>query len=226
MKKRGFTLAEILVTLGIIAVASAILAPAITNMRPDRYKFKVLDCYRLANEATEAMLSNPEIYYRQPIDSSTPTSAFLSNGMLNPNTQYGCNGLRCTLRPTLSQFNSTNYSGDCKYPNLMMAMLNLENVTQCTSSITEASGMMQSQIEWHIYVIPPASLNGYQITIDLDHSSNSANCAYTTCSNPDMFIFKVSPSGDISGIDKLTQVYLSNMANTDKSADFEEAAQP
>lgn len=222
MKKRGFTLAEILITLGIIAVASAILAPAIMNMRPDRYKFKVLDCYRLANEATEAMLSNPEIYYRKAIDAN---ASFLSNGMLNPVTQYGCNGLKCTLKPTLSQFNNTKYSGNCKYPNLMTAFLKLDNVTDCNNNASPyvATGTMNNIIEWQIQYIPTVGV--YTIMIDMN-STEGPNASYSSSqTHPDRFTFWVKPSGDILGSDNLTRVYLSNMANTDKSADFEEAAE-
>ena len=225
MKKHGFTLAEVLIALSIIAVGAAILAPTYLQLKPDRYKFKVLNCYKLMNEATQRLLSNPAIYYRKPVDSYT---TYLSNGMLNPNTQYGCNGLNCTERPTQAEFANNAYTGQCKYPNLMMAMLNLENVTQCTVSKPEASGIMQGQIEWRIELIPPVSLNGYAIVIDLDPSSNGLNCIYNSnnCPKPDRFSFRVSPSGDISGVDSLTQVYLKNMTNTDKSCDFNQAAQP
>ena len=231
MKKRGFTLAEILITLGIIAVASAILAPAIMNMRPDRYKFKVLECYKVINDATEAMLSNPEIYYRKPIDSNTPTNAFLANGTLNPNTQYGCNGLRCNEKPTLSQFNDNKYSGVCKYPNLIADFLKLENITYCNNSSTSciATGHRADNTDWTISFVSPQAGGRWRIDVDVDLSANSSNCTYQNtdnnkCLSPDTFSFTINSNGDISGLDQLTRVYLSNMANTDKSADFEEAA--
>lgn len=224
MKKRGFTLAEILVTLSIIAIATALLAPAYNKMRPDKYKFKVLDCYRLASEATEALLNNAEIYYRTSINSSTPSSAFLSNGMLNPNTQWGCNGLICDQMPISTGYNQSKYSGFCKYPNLMTSVLKLENVTDCNTSIQVASGIMNGSIMWTFQAFEYNNV----ITLDMDLSANSPNCSFGNCSgnvNPDRFTFMVNYDGDITGGDPLTRTYLRNMANTDRTADFEEAAQ-
>ena len=43
--KKGFTLAELLITMGIIGVIAAILAPAIGNLMPDSNKGKVLKVY-------------------------------------------------------------------------------------------------------------------------------------------------------------------------------------
>ena len=230
MKKRGFTLAEILVTLSIIAIASALLAPAYNKMRPDKYKFKVLDCYRLASEATEALLNNAAIYYRKSIDSSTPSNAFLSNGMLNPNTQWGCNGLRCMEKPRQgSGYDENKYIGLCKYPNLMVNVLKLENVTECAvgaTTIGEATGTMNGNIQWTISFMQNGQFGGGSILIDLDPSSSGPNKVYSsTVKNPDRFMFNVSLDGDITGGDPLTRTYLRNMANTDRTADFEEAAQ-
>ena len=42
MKKFGFTLMEIIVTIGIIGVVAAITAPTINNIMPDKNKIKVM----------------------------------------------------------------------------------------------------------------------------------------------------------------------------------------
>ena len=233
MKKHGFTLAEVLIALSIIAVGAAILAPTYLQLKPDRYKFKVLNCYKLINEATEAMLSNPEIYYRKPIDISTPSYTFLNNGMLNPSSgQYGCSGLMCTEQPKISPFNNSRYQGQCKYMNLLADMLNLKNIKYCGEAGTmEVNGTRQGQT-WHMQLYCIAYWSGSIkncIIVDFDPSENSPNCAYKNtgnnkCLHPDRFIFAPTINGDIYGVDPLTKVYLGNMANTDKSADFDAAA--
>ena len=45
MKKTGFTLAELLITLGIIGVIVAILVPAVNNAMPDENKAMYLKTY-------------------------------------------------------------------------------------------------------------------------------------------------------------------------------------
>jgi len=47
MKKLGFTLSEIIVTLCIIGVVAAITAPLIENLVPDKNKMMVLKYYKM-----------------------------------------------------------------------------------------------------------------------------------------------------------------------------------
>ena len=97
MKKHGFTLAEVLITLSIIAISAAILAPLYLQAKPDRYKFKVISYYNRINDATDRLLSNPAIYKDPKLESSNVPADFnsTSTGLDHPGT------------------------GACKYPNLM-----------------------------------------------------------------------------------------------------------
>jgi len=52
MKKNAFTLAEIVVTLGIIGIVTAMTAPSLMNLMPDKSKVEVLKVYKLINDAT------------------------------------------------------------------------------------------------------------------------------------------------------------------------------
>ena len=45
MKKSGFTMAELLITLTIIGVTAALVIPAVMKMSPDKYKVRVLNIY-------------------------------------------------------------------------------------------------------------------------------------------------------------------------------------
>ena len=56
MKKFGFTMPELIVTLGIVGIAAAIAAPIIGNLMPDKNKLKAIECYNLVNAATEEFL--------------------------------------------------------------------------------------------------------------------------------------------------------------------------
>ena len=47
MKKFGFTLAEVIVTLGIIGLLAAITAPLLGSLTPDQNKIKVLKAYKI-----------------------------------------------------------------------------------------------------------------------------------------------------------------------------------
>ena len=41
MKRRGFTLTEVLVTIGILGIVTAVMAPVISNLIPDKNKAQV-----------------------------------------------------------------------------------------------------------------------------------------------------------------------------------------
>ena len=62
MRKNGFTIAELCVTLSIIGIISAIMAPTMTSLAPDSYRTRVLDTYNRIYEANKELLLNPDYY--------------------------------------------------------------------------------------------------------------------------------------------------------------------
>ena len=200
MKKHGFSLAELLVALGIVAVGASIMMPIFLNARPDRYKFRVINCYNMASEATDTLLSNPELYY--------PSS-------MNDN----CRGLTCTsinTDPSAIIPLPGNTSAACKYPLLMKELLRLGNSsTTCTNG--NLAGDATDTTNWSF---SGDTTNGYDITITFPRTS-PGNCQYSaTCKNPNQFVLHVDRSGDITGGDNLTRVYLKNLTNIHKQDDF------
>lgn len=204
MKKYGFTLAEVLVAMSIIAISAAILAPMVIQIKPDRYKLKVLQAYQLANDATERLLEDQTIYFRD-----------LSGTFAN------CIGLDCAQQPTATPYNNSNYTGGCKYPNLMVSILNLDNVTQCTSSNWKATGTGSNGVYWEFIYEHQRGRN--EIMIDVDPSSRGINHTYDSQhKTPDRFTFIVDTYGDIKPNDDLSKIYIRNMANINKNDDFAE----
>ena len=65
MNKKGFTLAEVLISVGIVGVCAAILSPAIVNIMPDKNKTRVLQYYSEISNATVELLNDDSIYYRK-----------------------------------------------------------------------------------------------------------------------------------------------------------------
>lgn len=241
MRKSGFSLAEVLITTAIVAISAAMLIPTYMNVKPDRYKLKVLNCYKALNKVTEDLISNPDLYFRTPIpedvsdDWYTANNIYVNNtNILNPNTEWGCNGLACTQQTNLpnghpfldNNFTNSDYSDVCKYPNLLLQAMELSNIEKCSSSNRTASGISSNRISWEI---TPEGNNEnqywsgrtYRVMVDVD-SKNNVNHSYDDShTHPDQFVFRVDTGGDITGVDALTQQYLRNMTNIRKQDDID-----
>ena len=60
--KKAFTMAEALITMGLIGIVAAIILPAINQLRPDETKIKYLKAFDALQEATIALASNTKEY--------------------------------------------------------------------------------------------------------------------------------------------------------------------
>ena len=101
MKKNGFTLTEVLVTLGIISLLVLLIAPTINNLKPDDHKMNVLKAYNALTNINKELLSDLSIY--------------LGNN---------CRGLSCTQQPSNARYGA-QFVNNMKYPLLVASKLNI-----------------------------------------------------------------------------------------------------
>ena len=240
MKKNGFSLAEVLITMAIIAISAAMLTPAYINLKPDRYKYKVLNCYKALNEITEDLLGNSDLYFQSPApedNENFPENYYISinNGVqiVNPETEFGCLGLACTQRTALPEehplyhSNQVRFSNVWKYPNLLVESMQLDSMELCNNPGDYAAGISSNQIKWRITINrfdtnQYSSKTTYNVVVDMNRDEGP-NRFYGQNGekHPDRFKFIVDTSGDITGGDPLTQQYLRNMTNIRKESDYE-----
>lgn len=92
MKKLGFTIAELVVTLSIIGILAVLVAPAMVNLVPDKNKAQVLKYNTLIGNAVEDIFSDETLYH-----------PFSQANVVDDNTEYfltidgvnECGGLEC-----------------------------------------------------------------------------------------------------------------------------------
>ena len=214
MKKHGFTLAEVLISLGIVAVVAALTAPSLINLMPDKNKAKVVKLYSTLNSINRELLSNPAIYPGED------AKAFLND------EEYPCKGFECTERPLLDEYreDTSTYWGWNKYPNLLRSKLEISEGAEPEDKTGEHTFTTIDGVKWTVD-FGWNSDGGTFITFDLDSSDDSSDCKYgdADCKKPDQFQFHLDESGKLTPNDALTYFYIKNQGMNNKKKDLEDA---
>lgn len=122
MKRKGFTLLEILLTISIIGVLAAVLLRVITAVMPDVGKAKFLKAYSTARTVISEIISDTTLYPDDEYMIDTEGTEM----KLNPNY-----GFANTVKPPYGLYNETAYSGSCKLPNIFADRLNMDTKGTC-----------------------------------------------------------------------------------------------
>ena len=209
MKKQGFTLAEFLITLGVIGVIAAFLVPAINSAMPDGNKTLYLKTYDTLSETIKSLVSNSQIYTVCDNENNVNCSA---NPLLNvqpplisplkENAKYSGNVKLCNLLALSFGVNENNVScasGEYSYA---------DNTFKNNLSYITKNGM-QWKVVQQVYSIADGNAQ-YQTDIYVDVNGNKGNnCLYSNdCQKPDIFKFMVAASGEVVPADPMGRKYL------------------
>lgn len=113
MLKKGFTLAELLISLAVVGVVAALTLPGVINSMPNKEKASYLKAHNTVTNVVAELIDDSSLYF--------PT--FDANG--EPN----CIGFDCSAAPMQEAIDSlpnfgTNYSGNNKFGLLFAAKVN------------------------------------------------------------------------------------------------------
>lgn len=196
MKKNGFTLIEMLITMVIVAVVSVILTPAIKNIIPNQNKLMIKRAYNIVLNNVRELIENTQIY-----------SPFDTNG-----TEIKYKGFDNTNSVT---YNGTTYSGDTKFANLFLYSVDATKAssTSCTidfkskyttvsTSMTCTPGTAKNGITWYVTNKPSSGDVAAYILVDVN-GDKKPNCTQTDskCSSKssgfDRFVMQIMNNGEV-----------------------------
>lgn len=204
--KKGFTLAELLIVLGITGVVVAVLLPAINNLMPDKTKIMYLKSYDALNASLKTLTSNSSLFPSVLTDSNVDIDV----------TQLP---LLSNAKPLVKKFNDDKYSGSKKLCNLIAFTMDAESDNKCDSTNypTTPSFITKNGMKWWISettreINTSEQSASYQtdIYVDVDPSKKSENCMYgeTECKNPDTFKFLLAADGTLIPADPVGMKYI------------------
>lgn len=201
MKRRGFTLAELLITLCVIGVVAAIMIPSIVKSKPDSSKALYLTTYNELAKTINELANSSNIF---PI----------------------CQGEYCfkasPLFNTSKGVNDKYSAGNGKLCKLLAENLNAQN-NSCSDSYEQFDGNFsfttQKGIQFFVSTdrrIVSDALGEYQTDIYIDvNGPKGPNKLYGEdgCTTPDRFKLLVSAAGEIVIADPMGTAYLKKNKN-------------
>ena len=218
--RRGFTLAELLITLGIIAVISALLAASIVKLKPDSDKATFLKQYDAVMNITNKIVNNSRLY---PICQ---------------NDVAGEEKWDCRQHPLFNiaqtSVDGKSVNGTGKYCDLLAMSLSGKKLSDnsCSLNPTYADGAWtptfttKNGSEWLVSTSRSAAgdaESGYsasyqtEVYIDLN-GAKGPNCLYDkdNCKKPDRFKLLVAADGTTIVADPMGQAYVNTRKNWNK----------
>lgn len=216
MKKQGFTLAELLIVLGVTGVIAAALLSAVSTLTPDKNKIAYLKVHDELINNVRSLTANTSLY---PV--------CLEEGDNN----IGCaeHPLINTSAPVLKKFE--NYKGDTKLCKLLAFSMGAndsckaDNYTYSdTNFASSISYTTQNGMQWKVVPLERTIGTGSatfqtDIYVDVDSSKKSPNCMFDSvkCKNPDRFKFLIAADGSVIPADPKGISYLNTRKSFNKN---------
>lgn len=219
--KKGFTLAEVIVTLGIIGVTVAIVLPIINSVRPNEELVMLKKAYYKLTNNVNDLISDEDLY---PEVNNTAFSHLSNTSRVSfRNQDYGAD-IPENAGP--NELAAAEAAGQAKFCGLLAAKM---GSTCVNGTFTDRDGM--------VWTVPNTDFNrgqqapgSVQITVDVNGPDRGRNCTdarirpirAAACAEPDTFNLTVNRFGrvDFANTSLFGPLYIAEKDNTKKAGDF------
>ena len=225
MRKKGYTLSEVLIAVTIIGIVAATILPLVNRIKPDDTKIKYLQTYDAINKVITDLVNNRSYFpvynngdrYRR-VFVDRPFANTEGITLADGRPIQGGRGKICRL---LHAVMGNEQDNNCT--NNTYRTVNMSNNSNFTQSFTTKNGMTMV-----VYTTRPDifvnDTTRYQTDIYFDINGDELpNCfkvqnTINTCPQPDRFKIKVAANGYIEPGDRVGNGYLQNRANTRRTS--------
>ncbi len=216
MKKKGFTLQEALITVGIIGIIAAITVPALTKILPNPYQTKYLKAYAALTSLTKEMLADSSLYW------------FNSN-------EQGCDGLECDTLPAQGSVpepliriitdNGRLQQPDWiqKYAGILAYNMQVRTDDIAINVVAPAfpAFVTSDSSEWHFR--QPQQQGWIQVDINFDVNKNAIlDINNQNNAIPTVYTFMVNRDGQVTPVGSFGPAYLNDPTVTRKDVHLAE----
>ena len=185
-KTKGFTLAEILITLAVLGILAAIMLPTVTQARPNKHKSLFKKAYYVAERMVYELVNDEDLY------PSTSVTLGLDNvsDVEYLGTHYGSASVENDKKSKFCglfarKVNTTSDTAQCDSVHSTFA-----NTDSNKPSFKTTDG-----IAWYMPFTDFSGSGAETIRVDVNGEAKP-NCAYSnTCPDPDRFEIRVVKDG-------------------------------
>lgn len=217
MKKNGYTLAEVLVTLGVIGLIAAITGPLITKFTPDAEKIAYLKTYDMLSKTINEIARNQTFY--PPIFED-------ENGLVNFTNAPLLNLSEVKIGDiTIGDITNGNYNKIAKLFGYYTGLKKLEEIKSISDEyqsekynkvetpdfVTKDGAAIYMTTKISDFVDENGTKQDYQteVYVDINGTNKGNDCLYdsTTCVKPDIFKFAITAAGEVIPADAMGNGY-------------------
>ena len=221
MKRSAYTLAEIVIAIGIVGVLAAVMLPMVNKYKPDTTKILYLNTYDALAESIATAADNNSYYEKDNgrFDFSQYPFANLDRYIDSANSNHTIEGGENKLCRVLAEnFNITENINDIITNTPINGRIACDNTYTPYNGVFIPSFTNANGVEFMITTTanaPQLNLNRYQtdIIIDINGANDGDNCTIDTCQKPDRFTFRVTADAKLQPTDEMGIRYLETRTN-------------